>query len=69
MTPIKMPNLNDDDGNEMDDDRMKKYLDACKSVEYVQVDGLPGLILHRVCACSTVVQKRQGPPLTLLDHC
>ena len=45
MTPIKMPNL-DDDENEMDDDRTKKYLDACKSVEYVQVDGLPGFILH-----------------------
>ena len=56
MTPIKMPNL-DDDENEMDDDRTKKYLDACKNVEYVRVDGLPGLILHR------------GPGLSLLDHC
>ena len=46
MTPIKMPNL-DDDENDIDDDRTKKYLDVCKSVEYVRVDGLPGLVLHR----------------------
>ena len=48
LTPIKMPNL-DDEENEIDDDDANKYLKACKSIEYVQVDGRPGLTLHRGC--------------------
>lgn len=31
----------------MDDDRIKTYLETCKSVEYVWVDGQPGLTLLR----------------------
>ena len=32
----------------MDDDSLKKYLQSCKTNEYVWFDGQPGLTLHRV---------------------
>ena len=46
MIPIKMLDP-DDEQNEMNDDSARKYLKACKSVEYMRVDGRPGLTLHR----------------------
>ena len=46
MIPIKMLDL-DDEQNEMNDDSARKYMKAYKSVEYMRVDGLPGLTLHR----------------------
>ena len=46
LTPIKLHNLGDD-GDEMDDDSLKSHLQRCKTIEYVQVDGQPGLMLHR----------------------
>ena len=33
-----------DEENDMDGDDERKYLQACKTVEYVWVDGQPGLI-------------------------
>ena len=46
LTPIRMHTLDGED-EEMDDETVRKYLKACKSVEYVRVDGQPGLTLHR----------------------
>ena len=37
----------DGEDEEMDDETVRKYLKACKSVEHVRVDGQPGLTLHR----------------------
>ena len=43
ITPIKMPNLDEDDDNSS----AMKYLKSCKVIEYVHVDGKPGLTLQR----------------------
>ena len=40
ITPIKMPNLDEDND---DNSSAMKYLKSCKAVEYVRVDGKPGL--------------------------
>ena len=51
-----MTNL-DGDEDEMDSDNVRKHLEACKTVEYVQVDGQPGLTLHRGrCRFGTTVE-------------
>ena len=45
LTPIRMPSLSDD--SEDCPDATRKYLESCKSVEYVRVDGKPGLTVHQ----------------------
>ena len=47
ITPTKMPNLDEDDD---DNSSEMKYLKSCKAIEYVRVDGRPGLTLQR-CRC------------------
>ena len=47
LTPIRMPSLSED--SEDCPDATRKYLESCKSVEYVRVDGKPGLTVHRGC--------------------
>ena len=44
ITPIKMPNLDEDDD---DNSSAMNYLKSCKAIEYVRVDGKPGLTLQR----------------------
>ena len=44
ITPIKMPNLDEDDD---DNSSAMNYLESCKAIEYVRVDGKPGLTLQR----------------------
>ena len=44
ITPIKMPNLDEDD--DVNSSAME-YLKSCKAIEYVRVDGKPGLTLQR----------------------
>ena len=44
ITPIKMPNLDEDDD---DNSSAMKYLKSYKAIEYVHVDGRPGLTLQR----------------------
>ena len=44
LTPIRMPSLSED--SEDCPDATRKYLESCKSVEYVRVDGKPGLTVH-----------------------
>ena len=55
-TPIRIPGLEDDVGLSEEDKvedtahhvaSVQRYLQSCKSVEYVRVDGKPGLTLHR----------------------
>ena len=45
LTPIRMPSLSED--SEDCPDATRKYLESCKSVEYVRVDEKPGLTVHR----------------------
>ena len=44
ITPIKMPNLDEDDD---DNSSAMKYPKSCKAIEYVRVDGKPRLTLQR----------------------
>ena len=45
ITPIKKPNLDEDDD---DNSSAMKYLKSCKAIEYVRVDGKPGLTLSEL---------------------
>ena len=49
LTPIRMPSLSED--SEDCPDATRKYLESCKSVEYVRVDGKPGLTVHQGRCC------------------
>ena len=48
LTPIRMASL-DEVGEDslIDEESTRKYLESCKSAEYVRVDGKPGLTIHR----------------------
>ena len=49
LTPIRTINLDEDeDGGK---EGARKCLASCKGVEYVRVDGRPGLCLHLGCCC------------------
>ena len=54
ITPIKMPNLDEDDD---DNSSAMKYLKSYKATEYVRVDGKPGLtgLQHGRCRFWTYV--------------
>ena len=48
LTPIRMASLSEDgEDSPKDEESTRKYLESCKSVEYVRVDGKPGPTLHR----------------------
>ena len=45
LTPIRIPSLSED--SEGCPDATRKYLESYKSVDYVHIDGKPGLTVHR----------------------
>ena len=46
LTPVRMLNLEEDEG-QSESGESSEYLKSCKSVEYLRVDGRPGLTIHR----------------------